>query len=93
MIKDACAASLDVEGQKVKSDHITLRLVYDPLTHLVVGIRVRMKRSPDLSSSGQGSSTSWKKNKMNSEIKSRLDMCNNHTKLGTLIKDKSQELS
>lgn len=58
IIKGACAASLDVKGEEVESDHKALGLVNDPLTHFVVRIWVREHGSADLTVSRERSSTS-----------------------------------
>lgn len=58
IIKGARAASLDVKGEEVESDHKALGLVNDPLTHFVVGVRVRVHGSADLTGSRERSSTS-----------------------------------
>lgn len=58
IIKDTCAASLNVKGEEVESDHIALGLVNDPLARFVVGIGVRVQGSANLTASREGSSTS-----------------------------------
>ncbi len=58
IIEGTCAASLNVKGEEVESDHIALGLVNDPLAHFVVGIGVRVQGSSNLTGSREGSSTS-----------------------------------
>lgn len=64
MIKEACVASLNVKGEEVKSNHVAHRLVNDPLTYFVVGVRVGVKGSTDLTGSREGSTTSWTKKRL-----------------------------